>query len=1209
MPPTVSALRLVAAGAALLFAFAPRPAAAAQLVVNGDFSAGQAPWWLSNVTADTTGEILNASVPAVANPWEAIVGQSGLAISNGALYTLTFDAWSETPANVAVLLQLDGPPFTAYFSAPVALGTTSKKYSYTFTSPVTDAAVLQFQLGGTANGAFTFHLDNVSLETTVQLIENGDFAAGQGPWWLAGVTADTSGGTFNVTVPAVANPWEAIVGQAGVALASGVVYTLSFDAWASTAVSIQAIVQLDGPPFTGYFNTPVALTMAPQHFSYTFTSPVTDPAAAIQFQLGANPGHTFHLDNVSLTAPAEPEPLPPPSRLGELLRNGSFTGGQVAPWWTTSSISAVVASGRLEASMTDGGANPWDAIVGQGDVPVFATGQYTLRLKAWATQGATVNVILQKDGPPFTQYYGTPIALTTTPKSFVFTFTSPVEDQGAVLQLQMGGQGSFTVYLDNLSLVGPIPNSMFPSTELVANGGFGAGRDPWWLAGNIITDTSSGALQATVASTGPNPWDTIIGQNNVPIFAGVPYTLRFKAWASMPVSIRAVVQKDGAPFTAYFATDVPLAAAPTDFAYTFTSLFEDEQAQIQFQIGGHGPFVFYVDDVSLVGPRPIPPPQFLTAVRANQNGYLPRAPKRATIAADVTTPLAWTLFDAADAAVATGTTTVSGTFTPSAEHLHVADFSAVRTPGTGYTLEVYGERTHPFDIGDGVYDRLEDDALRYFFHNRAGIEIAMPFAGEAQWARPAGHLGVAPNQGDLGVTCFNQTDSSGQPFSGCDYTLDVPRGWYDAGDHGKYVVNAGFAAWMLLNQYERTRHTPGAFRDGHPDGSLNIPESANGVPDVLDEARWEVEFLLAMQVPPGGRVEGTLVEGMAHHKLHDANWTGLGLPPHLDAQPRYLYPPSTAATLNLAAVAAQCARVWKRLDRAFADRCLHAAEIAWDAALAHPAMYALETFPGGGGYGDHDVSDEFYWAAAELFVTTGRPRYRGYVTRSPLFLGVPGTPDGNGVIYGRSMDWPATQALGTISLAVVPNDLASSRVRAARRNIVDVADGYLAALAREPYGIPYASDGGYFWGSNSAVLDNMVIVALAYDFTSDRKYLDAVSEGMDYILGRNPLVKSYVSGYGERPMENPHHRFWAHQADPALPPPAPGALAGGPNMRLDDPFARAFFSGGCAPQTCYVDDIESFSTNEVAINWNAPLAWTAAFLDGARALQSRGAGR
>ena len=209
----------------------------------------------------------------------------------------------------------------------------------------------------------------------------------------------------------------------------------------------------------------MALTTSRQHFSYTFTSPVTDPAAALQFQLGANPAYTFHLDDVSLTAPAEPAPQPPPARLGELLRNGSFGNGQVAPWWTTSSISAVVGSGRLEATITEGGANPWEAIVGQSDVPVFATGQYTLRVKAWATRNATVNAILQKDGAPFTQYYSAPLPLTTTPRSFVLTFTAAVEDLDAVLQFQMGGQGNFTVYLDNVSLLGPIPNSMFPSRD------------------------------------------------------------------------------------------------------------------------------------------------------------------------------------------------------------------------------------------------------------------------------------------------------------------------------------------------------------------------------------------------------------------------------------------------------------------------------------------------------------------------------------------------------------------------------------------------------------------------------------------------------------------------------------------------------------------------------------------------------------------------
>ncbi|MGP3964036.1 glycoside hydrolase family 9 protein [Nonomuraea sp. 3N208] len=91
-------------------------------------------------------------------------------------------------------------------------------------------------------------------------------------------------------------------------------------------------------------------------------------------------------------------------------------------------------------------------------------------------------------------------------------------------------------------------------------------------------------------------------------------------------------------------------------------------------------------------------------------------------------------------------------------------------------------------------------------------------------------------------------------------------------------------------------------------------------------------------------------------------------------------------------------------------------------------------------------------------------------------------------------------------------------------------------------------------------------------------------------------VTSYVTGYGERASHNQHHRFWAHQIDPSLPTPAPGSLAGGPNSGLQDPVAQRNLAG-CAPATCYIDDIGSWSTNEVAINWNSSLAWIAAFAD------------
>jgi endoglucanase len=124
-----------------------------------------------------------------------------------------------------------------------------------------------------------------------------------------------------------------------------------------------------------------------------------------------------------------------------------------------------------------------------------------------------------------------------------------------------------------------------------------------------------------------------------------------------------------------------------------------------------------------------------------------------------------------------------------------------------------------------------------------------------------------------------------------------------------------------------------------------------------------------------------------------------------------------------------------------------------------------------------------------------------------------------------------------------------------------------------------------------------VLLGFAYELTKDPKYAAGAADGMDYILGRNPLAFSYVSGYGTYALRNPHHRVWAHLKDPALPEAPPGALSGGPNSALQDPYIRRMGMGGCPPQTCYVDNTDSYSTNEVAINWNAALAWTAAFLD------------
>lgn len=572
-------------------------------------------------------------------------------------------------------------------------------------------------------------------------------------------------------------------------------------------------------------------------------------------------------------------------------------------------------------------------------------------------------------------------------------------------------------------------------------------------------------------------------------------------------------------------------------------------------------------------------------VRVNQIGYLPKSAKWATVRAPGDAPLPAEL-RAGDEVVWTGKTVPRGFDEASGDHVHWVDFSAYRGPQAGLVLHVDQAQSFPFKVTEDVYSTLPLDALKYFYHNRSGVPIVVPYVKERTHTRPAGHLS------DSSVPCWIDED--------CSYRLDVSGGWYDAGDHGKYVVNGGISAWTLLALYERLMHLS-KTADKWGDRTLNIPESGNGAPDLLDEARFEVEFLLKMQVPPGQPLEG-----MAHHKIHDHAWTPLGIEPPQETDQRALHPPSTAATLNLAAVAAQASRLWQKLDPAFSAKCLDSARRAYDAAVKTPDKFAPELDKQGGGpYADEQVSDEFFWAEAELFITTGDRKFleslktRAHVKDFPTRLHQEhGGADGDGVT--GSMTWQSTAALGWISLAVVPSGLSEEDREHFRKGIRDAADMYLSVIAKEGYRQPLGlgETKKYPWGSNSFILNNMIVLSLGYDFTGDERYANGVVQGMDYILGRNPMVQSYVTGYGENPLTQPHHRFWAHAVDPRFPKPPPGAVSGGPNSSLQDPQTKkSGLASSLPPQKCFVDHIDAWSVNEITINWNAPLAWTAVFLD------------
>ncbi|MFJ9097027.1 glycoside hydrolase family 9 protein [Streptomyces sp. NPDC102405] len=734
---------------------------------------------------------------------------------------------------------------------------------------------------------------------------------------------------------------------------------------------------------------------------------------------------------------------------------------------------------------------------------------------------------------------------------------------------------SLTALLGAALVASPGSPAAADEVEQLKNGTFDTTTAPWWASSNVTAGLSGGQLCADVPGGTANRWDAAVGQNDVSLVKGQSYKFSFTANGSPEGHVlRAIVGLQVAPYDTYFEVSPQLSVSGNTYSYTFTSPVDTAQGQVGFQLGGSAdPFRFCMDDVSLLGgvPPEVYEPDTGPRVRVNQVAYLPAGPKNATLVTDATAKLPWQLKSAAGTTVAHGWTVPRGIDASSGQNVHSIDFGAYKKRGTGLTLVADGETSRPFDIGTGAYEQLRLDAAKYYYTQRSGIAIRDDL--RPGYGRPAGHVNVAPNQGDKNVPC--------QPGV-CDYTLDVSGGWYDAGDHGKYVVNGGISTWELLSTYEREL----LARTGQPaklgDGTLAIPESGNKVPDILDEARWELEFLLKMQVP-----DGQPLAGMAHHKIHDEQWTGLPLLPSDDPQKRELHPASTAATLNLAATAAQAARLYKPYDKAFAAKALAAARKAWTAALAHPDLYASESDgTGGGTYADNNVTDEFYWAAAELYLTTGEKAFQDHVLASPLHTADIFSPVG--------YDWARTAAAARLDLATVPSRLPGRDK--VRQSVVKGADRYLATLNAHPYGMPYAPEGNlYDWGSNHQILHNGIVIATAYDITGATKYRDGALQGIDYIFGRNALNISYVTGYGEVNSHNQHARWYAHQLDPNMPNPPKGTLAGGPNSGIQDPYAQSKLQG-CVGQFCYIDDIQSWSTNEHTINWNSALTRMASFV-------------
>lgn len=464
-----------------------------------------------------------------------------------------------------------------------------------------------------------------------------------------------------------------------------------------------------------------------------------------------------------------------------------------------------------------------------------------------------------------------------------------------------------------------------------------------------------------------------------------------------------------------------------------------------------------------------------------------------------------------------------------------------------YLLELTNGTRFEFELSNDSFAQAHDAALKSFYINRSSTVILPEFAGQFQ--REAGHP-------DLSVTIHNSAASTEAPAG---TKISSSKGWYDAGDFGKYVVNSGISTYTLLSSFAHNK-TFYKNLDGR------IPESNDDISDILNEAKWNLDWLYTMQAPDGG----------VYHKLTTLEWPGIEMPKD-DKRERFVIGKTTSASLNFAATLAYASRVFSKElpELTISKQWLDAAESAWRWAKSHPKRYYVQPEDvKSGEYKDDDVRDEFSWAAMELYLTTGKVEYLDYFQNNPVPLAAPA--------------WQNVSVLPLISIVNDSSDKVDEVLfEQVKQQLMNLADIYLQHQRDSVFAVSMVNS-DFVWGSNSVVLNKAWVLAEAYKLSNKLVYRDAALGAIDYIFGQNPLGISYVTGFGGNSVKQPHHRTSAADAIEA---PIPGMLAGGPQPGKQDKCDYQFSE----PAKAFVDDWCSYASNEVAINWNAPLVYMLAF--------------
>jgi len=465
------------------------------------------------------------------------------------------------------------------------------------------------------------------------------------------------------------------------------------------------------------------------------------------------------------------------------------------------------------------------------------------------------------------------------------------------------------------------------------------------------------------------------------------------------------------------------------------------------------------------------------------------------------------------------------------QNVSVADFSSFTKSGK-YFLELPdGAKSVEFEISPKVYNQAFYTTMRGFYLWRCGTAVEGKHNG-IRYAHDACHMEDG------------YEDYQGKPGERRDGT----KGWHDAGDYGKYVVNAGVTVGMMFMAWDQFQNNLQKF-------SLDLPETANGYPDFLKELKWETDWLLTMQYTDG--------LGKVSHKLTRKNFEPF-CKPEDDKEKRYFTDWSSAAVADFVAMMAQAARYFDPYDKAYSQKCLKAAQVSYQFLKENPQDKGfVQGEFNTGGYQTKDKDDRL-WAAAEIWETTGNSAFLKDFELQAEALNFK---------IDDNWDWDEVANLGmfeyTLSKRTGKNPMI---LKSIQKNIVAVADTIVLKGAADVYGRPLG--GRYYWGCNGTVVRQVLNLHVANRISPDKKYIQTSQDAIAHIFGRNYYNRSFVTGLGINPAMNPHDRRSGSDNEVQ---PWPGYIVGGGHTA-----------------TGWNDKQEDYATNEIAINWQGALVYALA---------------